>query len=250
MTAKKIKRLNTLVRQGVVRWCNLIYFFSKQQVELFYLSLLKILVITLFIWIYKFYKWLDQMSHIAKFILLTKTELFDRVWTPLRVFIEIKTLLLPAETKFEQITQNGNIDDWQFPLTSHDLTINTDIQDADLLYLAARIQQSCIAQMLMNSALPKQFLFQWELRFQAQKYHTLSNTNCKDTNLIFLLLEWIKIKVVQFDVESSKILQFQCKSFSINTAISLLFSNEIYAGTFSYFPNLRDSEVMQYFIFM
>ncbi|CAL6056424.1 Hypothetical_protein [Hexamita inflata] len=179
-------------------------------------------------------------------IFLTKTELFGCVWTPLQVFIKIKTLLLPAETKFEQITQNGNIDDWQFPLTSHDLTINTDIQDADLIYLAARIQQSFIAQLLINSALTKQFLFLWELRFQAQKYHTLSNTNCKDTNLIFLLLEWIKIKVVQIDVESSKILQFQCKSFSINTAISLLFSNEIYAGTFSYFPNLR-SNVIFYF---
>ncbi|CAL6030779.1 Hypothetical_protein [Hexamita inflata] len=74
-----------------------------------------------------------------RFIHLTKTELFDCVWTPCYFRIMTKVSLLPAEIKIEYITQNRSIDDKLLMFTSNDFSQNTDIQDRGFQDLATHL---------------------------------------------------------------------------------------------------------------
>ncbi|CAL6014379.1 Hypothetical_protein [Hexamita inflata] len=120
---------------------------------------------------------LDELSHITRFVLQTKTELFDNVWTP-RYFCIITTEHhTTAETKFEQIAQNRNIDEQLFALASHDFSQNTDIQDRDFQDLAAPFISKFQLQILVISVQMKQFYFNGNFIFKLQTFHTYSNTN-------------------------------------------------------------------------
>ncbi|CAL6001531.1 Hypothetical_protein [Hexamita inflata] len=144
MTDNKIKRSDPQIRLGVVRLCNLIYLLLQVISQIIQFEPFQNFSDNLFIQIYEFYKMLDELSHITRFVLQTKTELFDNVWIP-RYFCIITTEHhTKAETKFEQIAQNRNIDEQLFALASNDFSQNTDIQDANLQYVATSLQQNCI----------------------------------------------------------------------------------------------------------
>ncbi|CAL6059418.1 Hypothetical_protein [Hexamita inflata] len=99
-------------------------------------------------------------------VLLTKTELFDCIRAPYYLSVLTIILLLPAEAKFEQITQNRNIDYQLFALDPHDFSQNTEIQDREFKYSGVHLLQSQIFKCQQSQLLQSNFYFKGNFDFK------------------------------------------------------------------------------------